>query len=392
MRDLGVVQLRHRPMQNVFAQPIEQIIPYHSVSQSWALPQPEIGGRVFRSFVSPVPTPASQIYVASPAPRHPQWIHHPGEGPNEGPGDVRGRIDHMHEAARHLDAAGMHGEAHELRHRAEEMENQARRLLEEKEAQLRQLQQEIEALRGVIHNDESQASVAIPAMIFRAHPEALAVIREHCRSAGSVPVDRAEFQQLIERLHRAGLVEMISRPQVMALCGSQATIQCQVPCERFRDGQCDSSCSLVIRPELHDGCCRLELNPQLRTASPMGIQLQSSRLTVDLDPSQGIVTEVAADGSLLAFVTWNAIQSRQPTAAVPPTISSQNVHPASAEMHRPGDVLPNVCTPHSVQLHVVPLLPQPFPARVPQSPSALELPPSPIPSAELAPSAVSPRR
>lgn len=384
VRNLGVAQLRYRPLIHPVTNPHETAIPWHMIFQSPESPFP-LSGPYPPSHVPQV-EPPRPVYVTAP---QPQWIHHPGAGP----GDVRGRIEHMTEAARHLEAAGMHAEAHELRHRVQQMEHQARALIQEKEAQLRQLEHELAELRGLLRDDASQVSIAIPAVIFKANAGALESLREHIATNGSGPVNRAEFQRLIEELLQSGMVEIVSRPQVLATCGSRATIAFQVPAGTANQHS-ETICSLRIRPELHDGCCRLEMNPEVRTSTPLSTRLQSSQLSVDLDPSQGIVTELAGDGSLLAFVSWNIVHQPQPTAAaVPSTISSgRRVHPVSAEWQRANDALPGVCLPQPIQVQVAPLFPQPFPARVPQSPSALQPPPAPLPSAELSSPAANPYR
>jgi hypothetical protein len=340
-----------------------------------------------------IPSPPRAVYAA-PQPRIVQWIA-PGAQPQPGwaapghqPIELHDRISHLQEAARHLEAAGMPGEAHALRQQSTEMEQHARRMLEEKEAQLQQLEREVEALRQVVHGHNSDSAVMINSSIFRVSPQGLAAIQEHCPAFGAGSVSRHDFQPLLERLQNAGMVEMLATPRLVTMAGERAGVQCGLPSLRpVADGT--SCCELSIRPTLHEGCCRLELQPQLRTTGSAGLRLQSAHLTAELDPSQGLLVQLSDDGSVLAFLTWEHVQSPQPTAAVPPPVTSQPVRalvPASAALpHPPAAIAPfTSAVPAQGQIMVRPLLPQPFPGRVPQDVQSLHgfaVPPAPIPSA-----------
>jgi hypothetical protein len=204
-------------------------------------------------------------------------------------------------------------------------------------------------------------------------------------------VAKHDFQQLLERLQSANMVEMLANPRLVTMGGQRAGIQCgwgtiQTP------GEGTASCELSIRPTLHEGCCRLELQPQVRTTGAAGLRVQCAQFTAELDPSQGLVVRLSDDGSVLAFITWEQAQPPQPTAAVPPPVTTEAVRalvPASAELHHvpvpPACVAPfDSAVPAQGQIMVRPIFPQPFPARVPQDSQALhgfEVPPAPIPAA-----------
>lgn len=340
------------------------------------------------------------VYTA-PGANHPIWIaaHAQSPGPwgpqPPQPVNPQDRILHLQEAARHLEAAGMHAEAHALRQQADEMQHHARRLLEAKEAQLQQLQREIDELRIVAVGGPSQLMVTIPAVLFRVSPEGQAAIREHCRSFGCWTVNRDEFRLFIEHLAADGHAEILADPSFTTIVGREVSGVCGLS-PRDSHVQFDETvCDISFRPILHDGCCRMELQPLLRTETAAGFRMQSAQLSAELDPSQGLVAELSDDGSLLAFITWELAVPPQPTAAAPiPVTTERALVPASAELWHSGTVVPQCNAPAAGQLMVTPVFPQPFPARVPQHPQGLQghqVPPPPAPPTAFPPPTSAPR-
>ncbi len=385
VRELGVATSVQRPMLRIISCPCEPV-PFHQTTR------PSIN-----AFIVPASAPQDVLYT-TPAQQHPAFVvsntqNSPGWIDQPAPSvDERGRITHLHEAARHLEAAGMHGEANQLRQRAQEMEHHTRRMLEEKEAQLRHLQQEIEVLRQALGHDHSQTPVSIHSDIFRVSPQGLEALRQDGHGFGAGSVNRHDFRQLMEKLQQAGMAEVVARPQFVTTGGQQAAFQCRLGSERLAGESENAACDMSIRPILHDGCCRLEVQPQLRTTTAAGLRIESAQFSADLDPSQGLLAELTDDGSLLAFITWEHAIPPQPTAAEPPPVMSRRMQvPASAEIHQSSARLQHFHVPvpghmpQSGQIIVTPVFPQPFPARVPQYPAGLQVPPPPIPAAELVP-------